>query len=357
MAFENNFFESSQELADGITDQSHLSLDGNEHSQLGDNLWALPIPSNGAAGLSLRTVGSAPIQQAAAKRRRKDGIYQCPYCNSTFTEVHDLQFHINAHLGLKPFKCSMCMFATAYGPTILRKHMKRHNLEVQERQSSDESARQQLSPDPSPSSHIHGMYTTATPPLPSQRQESQPPAPSALDLNEPVAITYQSTPSQYWAPPDTGVSVGYMPPPESPPHTGQVERGPQRLKSSSHRHEMYTTAPPPLPPQRRKSPAPAPSALNLNEPAASTYDPLQRQSTPTPSQYWATGVSVKQHQSPDESVTPDESVKQHPSLDGSVKRHQSSCKGTASEYNTDESVFCSCTLYILMLVLFVHLYI
>ncbi|KAM6494739.1 hypothetical protein JOM56_009362 [Amanita muscaria] len=118
-----------------------------------------------------------------------------------------------------------------------------------------------------------------------------------------------------------------MPPPASPPHTGQVERGSQRPRPSSHRHEISTTTspplpprrqktpaptppplpprrrespaptPPPLPPQRRESPAPtpppvpprrrgpgsAPSALNLNEPAASTHYP-QRQ---TLSQYWA----------------------------------------------------------------------
>ncbi|KIL56870.1 hypothetical protein M378DRAFT_16677, partial [Amanita muscaria Koide BX008] len=142
---------------------------------------------------------------------------------------------------------------------------------------------------PSPSSHRHGMYTTGTPSVLSQRREGPALAPSALNLDEPAAITYypqrQPTTSQYWAPSNTGVSVGYInvPPPSVPPHTG--------LSPSS---QMHTIAPPPLPPQRRESPAPAPSALNLNEPAAITYYPLQRQSTPTPSQYWAlsdTGVS------------------------------------------------------------------
>lgn len=43
---------------------------------------------------------------------------------------------------------------------------------------------------PSPSSHRHGIYTTATSPLPSQRQECPAPAPSALNLNEPAASAY-----------------------------------------------------------------------------------------------------------------------------------------------------------------------
>ncbi|KIL55852.1 hypothetical protein M378DRAFT_560946 [Amanita muscaria Koide BX008] len=195
-----------------------------------------------------------------------------------------------------------------------------------------------------PPRHRRGICTTAMPPLPSQRQESPAPTPSVLNLNEPAAITYhpqrQPTPSQCCAQPDTGVSVGYTPPPVSLPHTGQVERRSQRLRPSSHRHEMYTTAPPPplpsqrrqttapsprpppalSPPRRRESPAPSPrpppvlppprrespahtppplpplrrgpisdtpSALNMNRPAASRHSPLPRQSIPTRGQYWA----------------------------------------------------------------------
>lgn len=135
-------------------DLSHFPFGGNEHSQQsqpgnGQVLSPLVIPSTRAAGPptssttttqspvepsaagphvttedEIRAVGSLLIQQAAAKRRTSDGIYECPLCNSTLTRPHNLEYHINAHMGLKPYKCSTCRFATAY-PTALGPHMKR----------------------------------------------------------------------------------------------------------------------------------------------------------------------------------------------------------------------------------------
>ncbi|KAM6490705.1 hypothetical protein JOM56_014048 [Amanita muscaria] len=139
---------SSQDLTmTDITDPQGLSqfpFGGNEHSQSGSMLWSLDIPPSRAAGPptsstitseagphaaaedDIRTVGSPLIQQASARRRKKDGTHQCPYCNSTFTSSQNLQYHINVHLGLKPYICTECSFATAYPPT-LRKHIqKRH---------------------------------------------------------------------------------------------------------------------------------------------------------------------------------------------------------------------------------------
>ncbi|KAM6490197.1 hypothetical protein JOM56_014389 [Amanita muscaria] len=149
----------SQGSAD-ITDQFHLSFGREELSSLGDGL--LLIPSNGATGSptpstttdlsahspvgsstagpriielvaaenDLRAVGSPQIQQAAGKRRKKDGIYQCQFrnagCNATFTALHNLRYHLNAHRGLKPYKCSECPF-TANSPSTVKRHaMKRH---------------------------------------------------------------------------------------------------------------------------------------------------------------------------------------------------------------------------------------
>ncbi|KIL58097.1 hypothetical protein M378DRAFT_339968 [Amanita muscaria Koide BX008] len=141
---------------------SQFPLGGNEHSQQsqpGNSQVLLPlvIPFTRAAGPptssttttspspvepsaagphvtaedGIRAVGSLLIQQAAAKRRKSDGIYECPFpnCNSTFTKAHNLEYHIYAHMGLKPYKCSTCGFATAY-PTALGSHMKRrHTIE------------------------------------------------------------------------------------------------------------------------------------------------------------------------------------------------------------------------------------
>ncbi|KIL55834.1 hypothetical protein M378DRAFT_561048 [Amanita muscaria Koide BX008] len=128
----------------------------NEHSQPGNSQvpWRLLIPRSGVAGPptssttttassaqspvgssaavttenDLKTVGSTQSRKASAKRRKKDAIHQCPYCISTFTEPHNLHYHINRHLGLKPYKCTICEFATVY-PTTLGQHMvKRHQV-------------------------------------------------------------------------------------------------------------------------------------------------------------------------------------------------------------------------------------
>ncbi|KIL59264.1 hypothetical protein M378DRAFT_14960 [Amanita muscaria Koide BX008] len=87
---------------------------------------------------------------------------------------------------------------------------------------------------------------TPTPPPVPPRRRGPGSAPSALNLNEPAAITYhphgQLTPSQCWAPSDTEVSAGHVPPhPASPPHTGQVGRGPQQSRLPTHRYREYTT--------------------------------------------------------------------------------------------------------------------
>ncbi|KIL56836.1 hypothetical protein M378DRAFT_362039 [Amanita muscaria Koide BX008] len=162
----------NQELAD-IADQFYLSFGGNGLSPPGDVLWPLPIPSNGAAGLptsstitdflahspvgtsiagpriidlvaaeNLRVVGSPQIQQAAGKRRKKNGIYECTFrnvgCNATFTAPHNLRYHLNAHRGLKPYECTECSYAAA-SPTTLKRHMKKHPRVTIERTCEPES--------------------------------------------------------------------------------------------------------------------------------------------------------------------------------------------------------------------------
>ncbi|XP_063777306.1 zinc finger protein ZFAT isoform X2 [Pseudophryne corroboree] len=54
---------------------------------------------------------------------------KCPYCDSYFMKNgSDLQRHIWAHEGLKPFKCTLCDYATR-SKSNLKAHMNRHNTE------------------------------------------------------------------------------------------------------------------------------------------------------------------------------------------------------------------------------------
>ncbi|CAJ0929362.1 unnamed protein product [Ranitomeya imitator] len=54
---------------------------------------------------------------------------KCPYCDSYFMKNgSDLQRHIWAHEGLKPFKCTACDYATR-SKSNLKAHMNRHSTE------------------------------------------------------------------------------------------------------------------------------------------------------------------------------------------------------------------------------------
>ncbi|XP_072266736.1 zinc finger protein ZFAT isoform X2 [Pyxicephalus adspersus] len=54
---------------------------------------------------------------------------KCPYCDSYFMKNgSDLQRHIWAHEGLKPFKCTVCDYATR-SKSNLKAHMNRHSTE------------------------------------------------------------------------------------------------------------------------------------------------------------------------------------------------------------------------------------
>ncbi|KAM6490641.1 hypothetical protein JOM56_013984 [Amanita muscaria] len=143
-------------LADA-TDQIPLSFDGDEHLQPGDvsipaiiSAFLPPscnindLLSQSPVGLSaswpsvinvedvedqVKAVGSTQIQNAAGKRRKKDGIYACPFrklrnannCIATFTARHNLRYHVYAHLGLKPYECGKCKYA-ASSPATTKRH-------------------------------------------------------------------------------------------------------------------------------------------------------------------------------------------------------------------------------------------
>lgn len=53
-----------------------------------------------------RPVGSPAIIAASEIRRVNKAKYRCIFCHHTFTAKHNLEGHIRAHLGEKPFKCN-----------------------------------------------------------------------------------------------------------------------------------------------------------------------------------------------------------------------------------------------------------
>lgn len=53
----------------------------------------------------------------------------CQYCNKTFTKNFDLQQHIRAHTGEKPFQCIVCGRAFAQKSNV-KKHMNTHKVRI-----------------------------------------------------------------------------------------------------------------------------------------------------------------------------------------------------------------------------------
>ncbi|XP_062914118.1 zinc finger protein ZFAT-like isoform X1 [Mobula hypostoma] len=79
-------------------------------------------------------VPMSTISEILGKRVQLKGLIgkravKCPYCDCYFRKNGtDLQRHIWAHEGLKPFKCSICDYATR-SKSNLRAHMNRHSTE------------------------------------------------------------------------------------------------------------------------------------------------------------------------------------------------------------------------------------
>ncbi|XP_069778334.1 zinc finger protein ZFAT isoform X2 [Narcine bancroftii] len=79
-------------------------------------------------------VPMSTISEILGKRVQLKGLIgkravKCPYCDCYFRKNGtDLQRHIWAHEGLKPFKCSVCDYATR-SKSNLRAHMNRHSTE------------------------------------------------------------------------------------------------------------------------------------------------------------------------------------------------------------------------------------
>jgi len=76
----------------------------------------------------IKSVGSALMRMASNRRRRKRGEHPCPFpeCSADFTSLHNREYHMNAHLGLRPYKCKYKAFGCVYEASAPRT-VKRHN--------------------------------------------------------------------------------------------------------------------------------------------------------------------------------------------------------------------------------------
>ncbi|KDQ54404.1 hypothetical protein JAAARDRAFT_407538 [Jaapia argillacea MUCL 33604] len=88
-------------------------------------------PRSGQAGPSeSECVASPAVRGAASKRRKCDANIRCEVCPETFTREANLQYHMLAHNGEKPFPCQVAHCASRFRQ---RQDLRRHHKKVHEK--------------------------------------------------------------------------------------------------------------------------------------------------------------------------------------------------------------------------------
>ncbi|MBN3314639.1 ZFAT protein, partial [Atractosteus spatula] len=119
--------------------QAHLKI----HTDMDKRSYVCPVceksfPEDRLIKSHIKTyhpdVSMNKISEILGRRVQLKGLIgkrasKCPYCDCYFMRNgSDLQQHIWAHEGVKPFKCSLCDYATR-SKSNLKAHMNRHNTE------------------------------------------------------------------------------------------------------------------------------------------------------------------------------------------------------------------------------------
>jgi len=88
-----------------------------------------PTPDAGMhVSLMNQDVGSSAGRQASNSRRTRAAGHLCDICGRDFTAAHNLQYHRNSHLGLRPYPCDHgnrgCGY-TATAPGTAKRHSRK----------------------------------------------------------------------------------------------------------------------------------------------------------------------------------------------------------------------------------------
>ena len=93
---------------------------GRKSAQAQANL--VTVVTSGEDNIRMRRGKAASLVMEGEKKK-----LICQYCNKAFTKNFDLQQHIRAHTGEKPFQCIVCGRAFAQKSNV-KKHMNTHKV-------------------------------------------------------------------------------------------------------------------------------------------------------------------------------------------------------------------------------------
>ncbi|XP_074645924.1 uncharacterized protein LOC141902184 [Tubulanus polymorphus] len=81
-----------------------------------------------AASPAGSNITDVAIDTAAENEEKGKHRFTCKYCEVGFETFNAMKVHMRSHLGLSPYKCNMCPYASADKTTLIR-HLRTHNGE------------------------------------------------------------------------------------------------------------------------------------------------------------------------------------------------------------------------------------